>query len=247
MPALAIDTIEARLLGVLIEKATTTPDAYPLSINGLQNGANQKSNRDPQTTLTLSEITAGIERLRRKSLISTTHTSGARVEKYKHMAGSTWELSAQELAVLGELMLRGAQQPGELRGRASRMTKIETLPELDALLDALRARGFVQRLDPLPGSRAARWDQIVGAAPGQEIARQADEAGSAGPGRTSVADGALPIERPQLAAAAATESAAMAPTTHAGSAAPTPDLAARVAALESEVAELRNLLDDLTS
>jgi uncharacterized protein len=245
MPALAIDAIEARLLGVLIEKETTTPDAYPLTINSLQNGANQKSNRDPHTTLTSSEITAGIERLRRKSLISTSHTSGARVEKYKHIAGSTWQLSTQELAVLAELMLRGAQQPGELRGRASRMTKIETLPELDAVLDSLRTRGFVQRLEPLPGTRAARWDQIVAAAPGQEVAHSADEPGSAGPGRTSISEGALPIERPHVAATAGP--AANSPATHSGAATPAPDLAARVMALESEVAELRRLLDDLTS
>lgn len=242
MPALALDAIEARLLGVLVEKETTTPDAYPLSLNALQNGANQKSNRDPQTNLSSHDIEKGLARLRTKGLASATHSAGARVEKYKHAAGTTWELDARELAVLAELMLRGAQQPGELRTRASRMAKIESLPELDAILDTLRQRGFVQRLDPLPGSRAARWDQIVAAPEGEEAAVQASDAGSAGPNRTSIADGALPIERP-------TETDVAADRTSAPSPAPAPpsDHEARITELERQVAELRDLLDGLTS
>lgn len=239
MPALVLDATEARLLGVLIEKETTTPDAYPLSLTALQTGANQKSNRDPQTSLTTHDVEHAIERLRRKGLVSTSHAAGARVEKFKHLAGSTWELSAQELAVVAELMLRGAQQPGELRGRASRMTTIESLPELDALLDGLRQRGFVQRLDPLPGSRAARWDQIVAAPEGVEPAPSADATGSAGPNRTSVAEGALPIDRTAEPSAASPSTSAPARTDD--------DLATRVESLEREVAELRQLLDDLTS
>lgn len=239
MPALALDATEARLLGVLIEKETTTPDAYPLSLAALQTGANQKSNREPKTSFTLHDVEHAVERLRRKSLVSTSHAAGARVEKFKHLAGSTWELSAQELAIVAELMLRGAQQPGELRGRASRMTAIESLPELDALLDGLRQRGFVQRLEPLPGSRAARWDQVVagpeGTGPeGGAPAPRADADGSAGPNRTPVAEGALPIED------AAAEALSAAPPAD-------DDVADRVEALEREVAELRRMLDELTS
>lgn len=242
MPALAIDATEARLLGVLVEKETTTPDAYPLSLNALQNGANQKSNRDPQMTLSSHDVEKGITRLRTKGLVSASHASGARVEKYKHVANTTWELDARELAVLAELMLRGAQQPGELRTRASRMAKIESLPELDAILDTLRQRGFVQRLDPLPGSRAARWDQIVAAPEGQEVAASAADAGSAGPNRTSIAEGALPIERD-----AATTPVAAPHATDAAAAPTNTDHETRITALEREVAELRDLLDGLTS
>jgi len=241
MPALVLDAIEARLLGVLVEKETTTPDAYPLSLNALQNGANQKSNREPRMALSSHEIEKAIVRLRSKGLVSATHSSGARVEKYTHNARAAWELDARELAVLAELLLRGAQQPGELRTRASRMATIESLPELDAILDALRQRGFVQRLDPLPGSRAARWDQIVAAGEGEEVAASATDAGSAGPNRTSIAEGALPIER--VSEPAPTPTAKPTPT-------PTPgsnDHEARITALEREVAELRDLLDGLTS
>ena len=241
MPALVLDAVEARLLGVLVEKETTTPDAYPLSLNALQNGANQKSNRDPRTNLSSHEIEKGLARLRNKGLASASHAAGARVEKYKHTAGTTWELDARELAVLAELVLRGAQQPGELRTRASRMARIESLPELDAILDTLRQRGFVQRLDPLPGSRAARWDQIVAAAEGEEPAAQASDAGSAGPNRTSIAEGALPLERASEAAPAPEPAPAPTPAPDAN------DHEARIAALEREVAELRDLLDGLTS
>src|SRR5688572_8955038 len=169
MPALELDATEARILGVLIEKEATTPDQYPLTLNALTVGCNQRSNRDPVLELSDSDVTSGIERLRRKSLVGAAHAAGSRVERYKHAAAATWQLTPSELAVLAELLLRGAQMPGELRGRADRMSKLETLEALQAVLEGLRQKGFVQRLEPLPGARAPQWDQIVaqrGAAPG---------------------------------------------------------------------------------
>lgn len=221
MPALELDAIEARILGVLIEKETTTPDQYPLSLNALAAGCNQKSNRHPVLELSDSEIAAGIERLRRKSLVGAAHAAGSRVERYRHAAGTVWELTPAELAVVAELLLRGAQMPGELRGRADRMCRLETLDVLQATLEGLRQKGFVQRLEPLPGARAPQWDQIVaqrsdGAAP----------AAAAAPARSPLAEGALPLAR-----AAATPAPAPA------------SLEARVAALEAEVARLRRVLE----
>jgi len=243
MPALELDAIEARILGVLIEKERTTPDLYPLTLNALVQGCNQKSNRAPTMELTDSAVLAGIDRLRRKGLIGGQHSSGARVERYRHTAATAWSLTEGELAVMAELMLRGAQQPGELRGRADRMSRFETLEALGAVLEALRQKGFVQRLEPLPGARAPQWDQIVATAPGAAGA-------SAAPTRTPVSEGALPIERRAPAPGstatggpvAASATSAPAHTT-APTAATLASLEARVAALEAEVKRLVALLE----
>jgi uncharacterized protein YceH (UPF0502 family) len=230
MPALELDPIEARILGVLIEKETTTPEQYPLSLHALAAGCNQKSNRDPVLELSESEVSAGIEHLRRKSLVGAAHASGARVEKYKHAAGAVWQLSPGELAVMAELLLRGAQMPGELRSRADRMSRFETLEALAATLEGLRAKGFVRRLEPLPGARAPQWEQIV-----------AQRAGAPAPATTGtvarapIAEGAYPIPRSPEPVA-----------NPAGRGSPTPSaLEARVAALEAEVARLGSLYESL--
>jgi uncharacterized protein YceH (UPF0502 family) len=229
MPALELDAIEARILGVLIEKETTTPEQYPLSLNSLAAGCNQKSNRDPVLELSDSEVSAGLERLRRKSLVGAAHASGARVEKYKHAAGAVWQLAAGELAVMAELMLRGAQMPGELRSRADRMSRFETLEALAATLENLRAKGFVRRLEPLPGARAPQWEQIVAQRSGP------DAAAPAAATRTPLSEGAYPLPRaPEPAASPASRSSAASGT-----------LEARVAALEAEVARLASLYDSL--
>jgi uncharacterized protein YceH (UPF0502 family) len=220
MPALELDALEARILGVLIEKETTTPEQYPLSLNSLVAGCNQKSNRDPVLELSDAEVTSGIERLRRKSLVGAAHASGSRVERYKHMAGVVWQLSPGELAVMAELLLRGAQMPGELRSRADRMSRFESLEALSATLESLRGKGFVRRLEPLPGARAPQWEQIVAA---RDV-----QAATHTPTRTSLAEGAYPI-------AHAPETAAPPPRAE-------NPLEARVAALEAEVARLRQLL-----
>jgi len=234
MPALALDLIEARILGVLIEKETTTPEQYPLSLNALVAGCNQKSNRDPVLELSDADVRQGIEQLRRKSLVGAAHAAGARVERYKHAAASVWELSPPELAVMAELMLRGAQQPGELRGRADRMSRIETLEALGNVLEGLRARGFVRRLEPLPGARAPSWEQIL-------VAGEAPAA----PAITSAQTG-LPIRR---AAAAESAPASLAATGAVRPAAPAPSgsLETRVIALEAEVARLARLYGELAS
>jgi uncharacterized protein len=152
---------EARLLGVLIEKALTTPEQYPLSLNAATAGANQKNNRDPVTEFSEAEVHVGLQGLIAKHLAGRVMPAGSRVEKFRHNARETLELDDAALAVLADLLMRGPQTPGELRGRASRMAPIPTLEALSALLAGLVERGFAQRIDPAPGSRAERYRQLL--------------------------------------------------------------------------------------
>src|SRR6185436_4047287 len=156
---LKLDAIEARVLGVLIEKNLTTPEQYPLSLNGATLGCNQKSNRDPVLELLESEVNAALGKLIVKGLAGSVHPMGGRVEKFRHNAEAVLKVTTPELAILAELLMRGPQQPGELRQRAGRMSPIETLPALMELLKPLIERGLVIRLDPSPGSRAERYAQ----------------------------------------------------------------------------------------
>lgn len=142
-----LEPIARRVLGVLIEKAKTTPDNYPLSLNALVTGCNQKSNRDPVMNLIDAEVEEAIERLKKLGLVQQILGSG-RVDKFRHVAYEAWGVGKEELAILAELLLRGPQTEGELRGRASRM---EPLPDLDTLrqhLHALARRGLVVYLGP---------------------------------------------------------------------------------------------------
>ena len=154
---------EARALGVLIEKAFTTPEQYPLSINALTNGANQKNNRDPVLDLSEDEVFDAAEGLRNKQLAVRVDAIGSRVHKYKHVAGEVLRCKAGELAILAELMLRGPQTLGELRGRASRMQPIPTLDDAKVLLRGLteQQEPLVRELPPVPGSRAERYAQLL--------------------------------------------------------------------------------------
>ena len=154
---------EARVLGVLIEKSTTTPEQYPLSLNALTNGANQKSNRDPVLSLTEEEVFDAVESLREKQFAVRVDQVGSRVHKYKHVAGETLRCSAGQLAVLAELLLRGPQTQGELRGRASRMHPIAALDDIQAILRGLMEQEdpLVKQLPPSPGSRAERYAQLL--------------------------------------------------------------------------------------
>jgi uncharacterized protein YceH (UPF0502 family) len=129
-----LDREERRVLGVLVEKAKTTPDAYPLSINALVTGCNQKSNRDPVLNLSDVDVEDALVRCQKKGLTIRVQTSG-RVIRWRHNLYDAWEVEKVELAILAELLLRGPQTEGELRGRASRM---EPLEDLDALREVLR-------------------------------------------------------------------------------------------------------------
>ena len=156
-----LDPHEARLFGVLIEKALTTPEQYPLSINAATNGANQRSNRDPVLSLEEDQVAMALERLVQKYLARKVFPANSRVEKYCHNGKDGLGLDVRELAIMAELLMRGPQTVGELRTRAGRMQPIESLDALAVILGPLIEQGFVKRLPPLPGSRAERYVQLL--------------------------------------------------------------------------------------
>jgi uncharacterized protein YceH (UPF0502 family) len=205
-----LDPNEARVFGVLIEKALTTPDQYPLTVNSATNGANQKSNRDPVLALSEDEVAAALEHLEQKYMARKVFPMNSRVEKFCHNGKDALNLEAAGLAVLAELLMRGPQTPGDLRARAARMVAVDSLDQLAGILNTLVERGFVQRLPPLPGSRAERYVQLL-------------------------SPGLHPLEPPAGAYAASPRPVEPA----------APGLTERVAALEAEVARLREQLQAL--
>lgn len=141
-----LDMRERRVLGVLVEKAKTTPDTYPLSVNALTTGCNQKSNRDPILNLTDLEVEDTLARCQKKGLAI--KITGGRVVRWKHHLYDAWHVDKVDLAVLGELLLRGPQTEGELRSRASRMEPINDLDALRNVLRPLVERKLVVYLTP---------------------------------------------------------------------------------------------------
>lgn len=154
---------ECRVLGVLIEKELTTPEQYPLSLNAAVNGANQKNNRDPVMTMHDDDAFTAIEGLREKGLLVRVEAVGSRVPKFKHTAGEKLQLNRYQLVILAELLLRGPQTVGELRGRASRMHHLDSLEVVKEMLDSLvgRPQPLVAQLPPIPGTRAERYMQLL--------------------------------------------------------------------------------------
>jgi uncharacterized protein YceH (UPF0502 family) len=160
---LSLTPDECRVLGVLIEKSTTTPEQYPLTPNALTSGCNQKNNRDPVRTMSDDEVFEAAESLRAKALAVRVDQAGSRVHKYRHNAGDVLKARTGELAILAELLLRGPQTIGELRGRASRMSPMDALDVAQGLLEALmnRPEPLAAEIPPLPGSRAVRFAQLL--------------------------------------------------------------------------------------
>jgi len=140
---------DRRVVGVLVEKAKTTPDNYPLTLNSLLNGANQKSNRYPQMQLDEEHVFDALERLRKLKAVAEVQGDG-RAPKFRHLLYDWLGVDKFELAVMAELLLRGAQTLGELRGRAARMEPIAGISELRPLLDSLYEKGLLLYLTP-PG------------------------------------------------------------------------------------------------
>ena len=154
---------ECRVLGVLVEKAMTTPGQYPLTVNSLVTGCSQKSNRHPVKQYDESQIYEVIESLKHKGIVIEAYLSGSRVTKFRHNARESLAVDTPQLVLLTELLLRGPQTMGELRGRASRMHRFESGDEVKQVLDTLIQRDppYVQRIAPLPGSRAERFGQLL--------------------------------------------------------------------------------------
>lgn len=154
---------ECRVLGVLVEKAQTTPQQYPLTLNALTNGCNQKNNREPVTNLSEEQVMNAIDGLRAKGLVREVMLSGSRVQKFRHVTREVIDMDTNQLVILTELLLRGPQTLGELRGRASRMHPLETTEFVKNIVDTLinRPEPLVKELPPLPGDRAARFAQLL--------------------------------------------------------------------------------------
>jgi len=165
---LRLSPSETRVIGVLIEKEITTPDQYPLSLNALTNGCNQKSNREPVMNLSEAVVQETVDQLIKKHLVRSHSGFGSRVSKYQHRFFTAeygaLALSPQELAVMCELMLRGPQTPGELRSRAERMARFTDVEQVERTLNDLMERGepLVARLPRQPGKREQRYAHCIG-------------------------------------------------------------------------------------
>ena len=201
---------EARVIGCLLEKQVTTPEQYPLSVNGVVTACNQKTNREPVMNLSESDVQEQLDNLVKRHFLRTVSGFGNRVTKYEQRFCNSefgnLKLSAAEVAVITTLLLRGAQTPGELRSRASRMYEFSDMAEVESILENLATREdgpYVIRLAREPGKRESRYMHLFCGEVDEAIAA-ADE---------------LPVA--------------------------SGDLQARVEALETEVAELKQRLDSL--
>ncbi|MDP6467992.1 MAG: DUF480 domain-containing protein [Pirellulaceae bacterium] len=220
-----LDRIQRRILGVLVEKAKTTPEAYPLSLNAITTGSNQKSNRAPQMQLESDDVELELDNLRSIGAVVEVQ-SGGRVPKYKHLAYDWLGVDKYELAVMAELLLRGEQTIGELRGRAARMEPIADLNTLRPIIQSLVAKGLVVELTP-----AGRGQVVTHALYSErELNQLRDHFAGGAPLHESAPTS-------PLSAPAALASATTAPTIDQDD----------FAALQVEVAELRELVEQLRS
>ncbi len=162
LPALTL--LEARLLGVLVEKEKTTPDAYPLTLNSLAAGGNQKSSRDPVMNVGESEIQSALEELRGRLLVLETYGASGRVLRYAQNLGKCYGVPLASVALLAILMLRGAQTVSELRANCERLYRFDDASSVEAYLEELAERSsgaLVVRLPKQPGSREYRWAHLL--------------------------------------------------------------------------------------
>jgi len=200
---------ETRVLGCLLEKQRTTPDAYPLSLNALRLGCNQSTNRDPVVDYDDAVIRDALHRLERRGFTRLASGASSRTAKYRHLLAEALPMDAAEQAMMTVLMLRGAQTPGELKQRTERMHPFDDLAAVHDTLDRLIERELVARLDRRPGHKEERYAQLL-----QGEAEEQDERQPPSPPAT--------VSRPDERDPYEVE-----------------DLQERVARLEREVAELR--------
>jgi uncharacterized protein YceH (UPF0502 family) len=168
MPSLnelpVLSPIEMRVLGSLIEKSRTTPDYYPMTLNGLTAACNQKTSRYPVSEYSESAIKEALALLKGQSLVANAIASGSRVVKYKHNFTTVFEMEPEELAILCLLMLRGPQTPGELNTNSSRLFEFKSLDHVHSVLNKLRNNEtpFVIELSKRPGQKETRFAQLLG-------------------------------------------------------------------------------------
>jgi uncharacterized protein YceH (UPF0502 family) len=169
---IVIDHLCVRILGALIEKEVTTPDYYPLSLNGLVTACNQKSNRDPVMKLSEEEVMNGLDTLKEKRLVWQRSVAGARVSKYEHNLRSFHRFSETEMGILCVLMLRGPQTIGEIRQRTDRLCNFGSLDEVESTVRGLISREdgpFVFELPRQPGRKEPRFVHLFA---GEEWVRE---------------------------------------------------------------------------
>lgn len=209
---MTLTPLEARVLGVLVEKEKTVPDTYPLSLNALTSGCNQKNNRDPLMNARETEVLEAVDALRSRSFVI--ESSGARVSRYSQNMGRVLRVPDQAVAILTSLMLRGPQTAAELRLTTERLHAFADVSSVEGFLDELTARAaanggpLVTQLPRRPGEREQRWAHLLCGAPAAELLAAAPERPAA-------------ASAPQWADELA-------------------ELRARVEALEREVAQLRS-------
>jgi uncharacterized protein len=174
---------ETRVLGVLVEKEKTVPDTYPLSLNALVSGCNQKNNRDPVLALSDGDVQAAIDRLMSLSLVI--ESSGSRVMRYSHNAARVLKVPTEAVALLATLWLRGPQTAAELRVGSERLHRFADVGSVEGYLNELAARppeaggALVVLLPRRPGEREARWAHLLSGQPTQSAPLTADVAPSA--------------------------------------------------------------------
>ena len=159
-----LNQIEQRIIGVLLEKEITTPDQYPLSLNSLTTGCNQKSNREPVLELNEAEVLDAIDGLIAKRIVVRDEAVSGRVDKYRHRFCNTefgdLQFNEQQLAVVCVLLLRGPQTPGELRSRTNRLANFAQVSEVEQVLQDLQQQSLVQQLPRQPGKRESRYQHL---------------------------------------------------------------------------------------
>ncbi|MEJ8809645.1 YceH family protein [Variovorax ureilyticus] len=175
----ALSPLEIRVLGVLSEKQRTVPDSYPLTLNSLVAGCNQKTSRNPILDVSEAEAQATLDSLKSLSLV--TESSGGRAYRYAHNIDGVLRIPSQSIVLLTVLMLRGPQTAGELRIASDRMHNFADISSVEAFLDELAERpagGLVVKLPRLPGARESRWAHLLGGAPAEDTPSPYPIAGS---------------------------------------------------------------------
>jgi uncharacterized protein YceH (UPF0502 family) len=176
-PVLPLSSLEARVLAVLVEKQRTVPDTYPLSLNALLAGCNQKTSRDPVIEVGEGDLREALEGLRARSLVI--ESSGGRVMRYEENARRVFGAPNEAVALLATLMLRGPQTPAELRANCERLHRFSDVSAIEAYLDELALRepqAYVVQLPRQPGSREQRWAHLLCGMPSTVLEGAADAA-----------------------------------------------------------------------
>ena len=243
--------VEIRVLGALVEKERTTPDAYPLSTPALLTACNQRTSREPVSDYHLQDVQEAAFQLRERGFVATVQEAGERVPKHRHQLARVWDVAPLELSLLAVLMLRGAQTPGELRARIERYGVPNDAAAVEAALRRLAERGapLVENLGRRPGQSQDRWRHMLASdeARLRPRVRGVDTSGAAGTPVTSA--GPAASGTPAVTGTPAASGTPAATATSPASDAPAAEraLAGRVAELERRVALLEALLADRES